>query len=150
MTVEIIFTLSKTVNFVKISPLALFAIQQPTRGQPCLIKLPVTNVFCSKLWRGGRQNDMGIDSGVLGQHGLLRLRTWWDWVCKWVSWLVSGGNLYRGAALQKQGLVGRVTGDQMGMLTTVMNGLAMRDAWSAVISNAVWCQPYDWRSDWKL
>uniref|UniRef100_A0A915DVM8 ditrans,polycis-polyprenyl diphosphate synthase [(2E,6E)-farnesyldiphosphate specific] n=1 Tax=Ditylenchus dipsaci TaxID=166011 RepID=A0A915DVM8_9BILA len=39
-----------------------------------------------------------------------------------------GGNLYRGSQLQKDGLVGRVTGDQMGMLATVMNGLAMRDA----------------------
>ena len=36
--------------------------------------------------------------------------------------------MYRGSTLQKQGLVGRVTGDQMGMLATVMNGLAMRDA----------------------
>ncbi|WP_434354121.1 UMP kinase [Psychrobacter sp. HD31] len=45
-----------------------------------------------------------------------------------VGIVVGGGNIYRGAELQKQGLVGRVTGDQMGMLATVMNGLAMRDA----------------------
>lgn len=45
-----------------------------------------------------------------------------------VGIVVGGGNIYRGAQLQKQGLVGRVTGDQMGMLATVMNGLAMRDA----------------------
>ncbi len=30
--------------------------------------------------------------------------------------------------MQKDGLVGRVTGDQMGMFATVMNGLALRDA----------------------
>ncbi len=42
--------------------------------------------------------------------------------------VVGGGNIYRGSELQKQGLVGRVTGDQMGMLATVMNGLAMRDS----------------------
>lgn len=45
-----------------------------------------------------------------------------------VGIVVGGGNIYRGAELQKQGLVGRVTGDQMGMLATVMNGLAMRDS----------------------
>jgi uridylate kinase len=45
-----------------------------------------------------------------------------------VGIVVGGGNLYRGSQLQKEGLVGRVTGDQMGMLATVMNGLALRDA----------------------
>ena len=45
-----------------------------------------------------------------------------------VGIVVGGGNLYRGSQLQQEGLVGRVTGDQMGMLATVMNGLAMRDA----------------------
>src|SRR5690625_5844393 len=41
--------------------------------------------------------------------------------------VVGGGNLFRGAALQAAGL-DRVTGDHMGMLATVMNGLALRDA----------------------
>lgn len=40
--------------------------------------------------------------------------------------VIGGGNIFRGAALQKAGL-DRVAGDQMGMLATVMNGLAMRD-----------------------
>jgi len=44
-----------------------------------------------------------------------------------VGLVVGGGNLFRGAALQKAGL-DRVTGDHMGMLATVMNALAMRDA----------------------
>lgn len=43
-----------------------------------------------------------------------------------VALVLGGGNLFRGAALQAAGL-GRVTGDQMGMLATVMNGLAFRD-----------------------
>ncbi len=38
-----------------------------------------------------------------------------------------GGNLFRGAALNAAGM-DRVTGDHMGMLATVMNALAMRDA----------------------
>ena len=43
-----------------------------------------------------------------------------------VGLVLGGGNLFRGAALQQAGL-DRVTGDQMGMLATVMNGLAFRD-----------------------
>jgi len=44
-----------------------------------------------------------------------------------VGLVIGGGNLFRGAALQASGL-DRVAGDHMGMLATVMNGLAMRDA----------------------
>ena len=44
-----------------------------------------------------------------------------------VGLVVGGGNLFRGAALQMAGL-DRVTGDHMGMLATVMNALALRDA----------------------
>lgn len=44
-----------------------------------------------------------------------------------VGLVIGGGNLFRGKALSEAGL-GRVTGDHMGMLATVMNSLAMRDA----------------------
>lgn len=44
-----------------------------------------------------------------------------------VGIVIGGGNLFRGKALSEAGL-GRVTGDQMGMLATVMNALALRDA----------------------
>ena len=44
-----------------------------------------------------------------------------------VGLVIGGGNLFRGAALSKAGL-DRVTGDHMGMLATVMNALALRDA----------------------
>ena len=44
-----------------------------------------------------------------------------------VGLVIGGGNLFRGAALHAAGL-DRVTGDHMGMLATVMNALAMRDA----------------------
>ncbi|MCR9277491.1 MAG: UMP kinase [Pseudomonadaceae bacterium] len=40
--------------------------------------------------------------------------------------VLGGGNLFRGAALQAAGM-DRVTGDHMGMMATVMNGLAFRD-----------------------
>src|SRR5437016_2854816 len=44
-----------------------------------------------------------------------------------VGLVIGGGNLFRGKALSQIGL-GRVTGDHMGMLATVMNALALRDA----------------------
>jgi uridylate kinase len=44
-----------------------------------------------------------------------------------VGIVIGGGNLFRGAELAEAGL-NRVTGDQMGMLATVMNALAFRDA----------------------
>jgi uridylate kinase len=44
-----------------------------------------------------------------------------------VGLVIGGGNLFRGASLSEAGM-DRVTGDHMGMLATVMNGLAMRDA----------------------
>lgn len=43
-----------------------------------------------------------------------------------VAIVIGGGNLFRGKMLSAAGL-GRVTGDHMGMLATVMNGLALRD-----------------------
>jgi len=43
-----------------------------------------------------------------------------------VGLVVGGGNLFRGATLQAAGM-DRVTGDQIGMLATVMNGLVFRD-----------------------
>jgi len=44
-----------------------------------------------------------------------------------VALVIGGGNIFRGAGLAEAGM-DRVTGDQMGMLATVMNGLAMQDA----------------------
>lgn len=41
--------------------------------------------------------------------------------------VIGGGNIFRGAGLAEGGL-DRVRGDQMGMLATVMNALAMQDA----------------------
>jgi uridylate kinase len=44
-----------------------------------------------------------------------------------VAVVIGGGNLFRGATLSKAGL-DRITGDYMGMLATLMNALAIRDA----------------------
>jgi uridylate kinase len=44
-----------------------------------------------------------------------------------VGLVIGGGNFFRGEALSQIG-IGRITGDHMGMLATIMNALAMRDA----------------------
>ncbi|PID45729.1 MAG: UMP kinase [Proteobacteria bacterium] len=44
-----------------------------------------------------------------------------------IALVIGGGNIFRGAGLAKSG-INRVSGDQMGMLATVMNALAMQDA----------------------
>jgi|TARA_R110000868_G_scaffold28805_5_gene107512 uridylate kinase len=69
-----------------------------------------------------------------------------------VGLVIGGGNLFRGEGLAKAGM-NRVVGDHMGMLATVMNGLAMRDAlhrasvnarlMSAIPLNGV-CDDYNW------
>lgn len=71
------------------------------------------------------QEQFGIDAKILDRIAkeiaeltIMRVQ---------VGLVVGGGNLFRGATLSEAGL-GRVTGDYMGMLATVMNGLAMRDA----------------------
>ncbi len=52
-----------------------------------------------------------------------------------IGLVIGGGNLFRGAGLAAAGM-DRVTGDNMGMLATVMNALAMRDALSRLGSEA--------------
>ncbi|HSG99372.1 MAG TPA: UMP kinase, partial [candidate division Zixibacteria bacterium] len=44
-----------------------------------------------------------------------------------VALVVGGGNIFRGLAAAENGF-DRVTGDHMGMLATIMNGLALQDA----------------------
>lgn len=72
--------------------------------------------------------DHGIDPAVLGRVA--------DEVAELaaagvqVGLVIGGGNIFRGAALAAAGM-DRVTGDHMGMLATVINALAMRDALSA-------------------
>ncbi|WP_423062713.1 UMP kinase [Candidiatus Paracoxiella cheracis] len=44
-----------------------------------------------------------------------------------IAIVVGGGNFFRGPALSQAG-INRITGDYMGMLATLMNGLALRDS----------------------
>ena len=49
-----------------------------------------------------------------------------------VGMVLGGGNIFRGVQTAARGGVDRVTGDQMGMLATVMNSLAFQDGLEAV------------------
>ena len=44
-----------------------------------------------------------------------------------IAIVIGGGNIYRGAALATDGM-NKITGDHIGMLATVMNALAISDA----------------------
>ncbi len=44
-----------------------------------------------------------------------------------IAIVIGGGNFFRGAALEEAG-IHRITGDDMGMLATVINALALRDS----------------------
>ena len=44
-----------------------------------------------------------------------------------IAVVIGGGNIIRGAHLAREGVVHRATADQMGMLGTVINGLALRE-----------------------
>ncbi len=73
--------------------------------------------------RGGK--GVGIDPAILDRTALEIGQL--VGIGVQVGLVIGGGNLFRGAELSAAGL-DRVTGDHMGMLATVMNALAMRDA----------------------
>ena len=52
-----------------------------------------------------------------------------------VAVVIGGGNIFRGAGLARAGM-DRVTADQMGMLATVLNALAMQDAIESIGAHA--------------
>ncbi len=69
-------------------------------------------------------HSFGIDPSIIHRlaDDILKLRA----LGVEVGIVVGGGNIFRGEGLAQAGM-DRVTGDQMGMLATVMNGLAMQD-----------------------
>jgi uridylate kinase len=72
----------------------------------------------------GGASGSGIDPTVL-EHYANEIRAVVDQGVG-VAVVLGGGNLFRGAKLSEAGM-DRVTGDRMGMLATVMNGLALAD-----------------------
>ena len=71
------------------------------------------------------QFEFGIDPEVLAQTATEVVKQQKSGTQ--VALVIGGGNIFRGAGLA-QGGIDRVSADQMGMLATVMNALAMQDA----------------------
>lgn len=85
--------------------------------------------FSGEALAGG-SHKLGIDPDVVSKLvedilELLKLKVQ-------IGLVVGGGNLFRGQSLAECGLVDRVTGDQMGMLATIINALVFRDAFERV------------------
>jgi uridylate kinase len=70
-------------------------------------------------------NEYGIDPGVVREIAGQVAEAAGDGIQ--IAVVVGGGNIFRGLAASARGM-DRATGDYMGMLATVMNGLAMQDA----------------------
>jgi uridylate kinase len=70
------------------------------------------------------EGGVGIEPAVL-QELAEEIKGLWDLKVE-VAVVIGGGNLIRGAQSAEYGLE-RVTADQVGMLTTIVNGLALRD-----------------------
>lgn len=71
------------------------------------------------------EQQYGVDPAILRRiaEDLVALNT----MGVEVAVVIGGGNIFRGAGLAQAGM-DRVTGDQIGMLATVINALAMQDA----------------------
>ncbi len=94
------------------------------------------------------EHEYGIDPGVVREIAMQVADAAGDGIQ--IAVVVGGGNIFRGLAASARGM-DRATGDYMGMLATVMNGLAMQDAleqvdcptrvMSAIAMNEI-CEPY--------
>ena len=67
----------------------------------------------------------GIDSSVLSNYAL-EIRSIVEAGCQ-LAIVIGGGNIYRGIQSEKSGF-DRVQGDHMGMLATIINGMALQSA----------------------
>ena len=93
------------------------SVAKPVTGQRILVKLSGEALLGAA--------DYGIDPLMLKRvAGELRDV---QQLGNQVAVVIGGGNIFRGAGLARAGM-DRVSADQMGMLATVMNALAMQDA----------------------
>jgi uridylate kinase len=74
---------------------------------------------------GDKKSDKVIDANILEQYAN-EIKSVKDLGVE-VAIVVGGGNIFRGAELEKTGL-DRAQGDYMGMLATVINGMAIQSA----------------------
>ena len=73
----------------------------------------------------GRQREIGIDASAV-EHVAEEVKEVHSLGLQ-VTIVLGGGNIFRGSSEQARG-IDRVTADQMGMLATVINSLALQDA----------------------
>lgn len=71
------------------------------------------------------QKDFGIDPDILTRYAG-QIKELWEMGVE-MAIVVGGGNIFRGLQGVKTGM-GRAHGDYMGMLATVINGMALQDA----------------------
>ena len=71
------------------------------------------------------EQQYGIDSSVLSNYAL-EIQSVVNSECQ-VAVVIGGGNIYRGIQSEKSGF-DRVQGDHMGMLATIINGMALQSA----------------------
>ncbi|MCF7987742.1 MAG: UMP kinase [Methylovulum sp.] len=95
----------------------------------------MTNLICQRiLLKLSGEALMSETGGSIDADIVHRLATEIIELCQCgvqIGLVIGGGNILRGAQKASQGL-NRVTGDQMGMLATVINALAMQDALEAL------------------
>ncbi|OCR05675.1 UMP kinase [Helicobacter pullorum] len=72
------------------------------------------------------ESGFGIESGIL-DYIAMELKTLVDNGIE-VGIVIGGGNFIRGVSASKGGIIRRTSGDYMGMLATVINGVAMQEA----------------------
>ncbi|MEL6190463.1 MAG: UMP kinase [Bacteroidota bacterium] len=92
-------------------------MNQPTKYKRVLLKLSGEALVGEK--------DFGIDADTLSRYAE-QIRELWELGVQ-IAIVVGGGNIFRGLQGATLGM-GRAHGDYMGMLATVINGMALQDA----------------------
>jgi uridylate kinase len=69
------------------------------------------------------ENNYGIDP-IMIDHFATEIKSLWEKKCQ-VAIVIGGGNIFRGLQASEIGIE-RVQGDQMGMMATIINGMALQ------------------------
>ena len=98
-------------------------MQDQPAGQPAIKYKRVVLKLSGEVLRGGKSGDP-IDPGIL-EKVCLQVKEVHELGVQ-IGLVIGGGNIFRGLPGAERG-VDRTTGDYMGMLATVINGLALMD-----------------------
>jgi uridylate kinase len=98
-------------------------MQDQPAGQPAIKYQRIVLKLSGEVLRGGKSGDP-IDAPTL-EHICVQVKEVHELGVQ-IGLVIGGGNIFRGLPGQQRG-VDRTTGDYMGMLATVINGLALMD-----------------------